>query len=112
MVRNLGGMVGDIVNNLGQNQVALGGIGALMGGGGSVAKGAVGGGVLALLAVSALRKAGQEPRPELAAQIYAASLLAIKVDTQPEQQYLEQLASGLRLAPETVRHIEDILAHA
>jgi uncharacterized membrane protein YebE (DUF533 family) len=38
-------------------------------------------------------------RPELAAELYAASLLAIDVDTPAETQYLEALASGLGLEP-------------
>jgi len=38
-------------------------------------------------------------RPELAAEIYGASLLAIEVDTPAEKRYLEQLAAGLRLGP-------------
>lgn len=43
---------------------------------------------------------------ELAAQIYAASLLAIEVDTEAEQHYMRQLAAGLKLSPEVVNHIE------
>jgi uncharacterized membrane protein YebE (DUF533 family) len=46
---------------------------------------------------------------EMAAQIYAASLLAIEVDTQAEQQYMQQLASGLGLHPQVVSHIERTL---
>ncbi len=46
---------------------------------------------------------------EMAAQIYAASLLAIEVDTQAEQQYMQQLASGLGLHPQVVSHIESTL---
>jgi uncharacterized membrane protein YebE (DUF533 family) len=38
-------------------------------------------------------------RPELAAQLYAASLLAIEVDTPAEKEYLESLAEGLGLEP-------------
>ncbi len=45
-------------------------------------------------------------RQEMAAQIYAASLLAIEVDTEAEQQYLQQLADGLRLPAEAVAHIK------
>ncbi len=37
--------------------------------------------------------------PELAAQLYAASLLAIEVDTPAEKDYLDQLAASLDLAP-------------
>ncbi len=198
---NLGGFLGDAVQNLGNNKVALGGLaalgGALLGGGKGASRGAIGGGVmatLAMLAVSALKKSGQqaaqqpaafyeEPtseqlqemdaeakiivraminaakadgqidreelqriigkldddglteeekmffqreaeapldlegvvasaagRPEMAAQIYAASLLAIEVDTAAEQQYLERLAQGLGLAPEAVQYIEETLA--
>ncbi len=198
---NLGGFLGDAVQNLGNNKVALGGLaalgGALLGGGKGASRGAIGGGVmatLAMLAMSALKKSGQqtsqqpaafyeEPtpeqlqqmdaeakiivramitaakadgqidreelqriigkldddglteeekmffqkeaeapldlegvvasaagRPEMAAQIYAASLLAIEVDTAAEQQYLERLAQGLGLAPEAVQYIEETLA--
>jgi uncharacterized membrane protein YebE (DUF533 family) len=37
--------------------------------------------------------------PEMAAQVYAASLLAIVVDTPEEENYLAQLAASLGLAP-------------
>ncbi len=37
--------------------------------------------------------------PTLAAQVYAASLLAIEVDTPAEEQYLARLAEALGLAP-------------
>ena len=46
---------------------------------------------------------------EMAAQIYAASLLAIEVDTRAEQQYMQQLASGLGLHPQVTAHIERTL---
>jgi uncharacterized membrane protein YebE (DUF533 family) len=196
----LGGMFGEVLGSLGNNKAALGGLGALggalLGGGSKSAKGAIGGGVLAMLAslaMSALKKSGQEParapqalfdpetpeqeqeleddantlvkaminaaksdgaidqaelqkivgkfeedglteedknffmrestspldlkgvvasaggRPEMAAQIYAASLLAIEVDTQHEQQYMQQLAKGLRLPSSTVSYIEQTL---
>lgn len=196
----LGGMLGDVLGNLSNNKAALGGLGALggalLGGGKSSAKGAIGGGALAMLAslaFSALKSAGQAPaqppkallqmqtaeqekeldddanilvkaminaakadgaidqkelqkiigkfeedgltqedkdffmtesarpldlsglvasaagRPNLAAQIYAASLLAIEVDTPAEELYMQNLASGLRLAPETVSYIETSL---
>lgn len=42
---------------------------------------------------------------DVAAQIYAASLLAIEVDTPAEKAYLEQLADGLGLAPEVTQQI-------
>ncbi len=196
----LGGVLGDVIGSLGNNKAVLGGLGALagalLGGGKSASRGAVGGGglaVLASLALSALKKAGQAPsRPprallepqtpddqqaleqdaeiivkaminaakadgridqqeiekiigkldddgltreekdffvseankpldlegviasaggqsDMAAQIYAASLLAIEVDTPAEQQYMQQLASGLGLDPQVAAHIEQML---
>ena len=48
-------------------------------------------------------------RPELGAQIYAASLLAIDVDTPEEIAYLRDLASGLGLSPQVIGHIEKSL---
>ncbi len=48
-------------------------------------------------------------RPELAAQIYTASLLAIEVDTPAEQQYMQQLAEGLGLDPKVIEHIHKLL---
>ena len=41
--------------------------------------------------------AAAKGKPELAAQLYAASLLAIEVDTPAEKEYLAQLASSLGL---------------
>jgi uncharacterized membrane protein YebE (DUF533 family) len=43
--------------------------------------------------------------PELAAQLYSASLLAIEVDTPAEKQYLEELAAALGLEPEVVQRL-------
>ena len=197
---DLGGMLGDVLGSLGNNKAALGGLGALagalLGGGKSASRGAVGGGGLAMLAslaFSALKKAGQAPArpprallepqtpqeqqalendaeiivkaiinaakadgkidqkeierivgkldddgltpeekdffiteankpldlnsvvasagndPEQAAQIYAASFLAIEVDTRAEQAYMQQLASGLGLHPQVASHIERTL---
>jgi len=48
-------------------------------------------------------------RPDLAAQIYTASLLAIEVDTPAEQQYMQQLAEGLGLDPRVTDHIHQFL---
>ncbi len=48
-------------------------------------------------------------RPELAAEIYAASLMAIEVDTPAEKDYLRDLASGLQLAPEVIRRVEQMV---
>lgn len=66
----LGGVLGDVLGSLGNNKAAVGGLGALagavLGGGSSSAKGAIGGGGLAMLAslaFSALKKAGQAPEP-------------------------------------------------
>ena len=196
----LGGILGDVLGSLGNNKAALGGLGALagalLGGGRSATRGAVGGGGLAMLAslaFSALKKAGQAPsqaprallepqtpqeqqalendaeiivkaminaakadgridqaeidkivgklekgglsaeeknffmaeankplelggvvasagnQPDMAAQIYAASLLAIEVDTAAEQNYMQQLASGLGLHPQVASYIESTL---
>jgi uncharacterized membrane protein YebE (DUF533 family) len=45
-------------------------------------------------------------RPELAAQMYAASLMAIEVDTPAERAYLQQLAGGFGLDARVVQRIE------
>lgn len=47
--------------------------------------------------------AGQQ---ELAAQLYAAALLAIEVDTQAEQNYMRRLADGLGLTPGTAHRLQ------
>jgi len=195
-----GGSLNDLMGSLGSNKAALGGLGALagalLGGGKSTTRGAVGGGGLAMLAslaFSALKKTGQAPsqaprallepqtpqeqqaleddagiivkaminaakadgqidqaeidkivgklekgglsakeknffmaeankpidiggvvasagnQPDMAAQIYAASLMAVEVDTQAEQAYMQQLASGLGLHPQVVSYIERTL---
>jgi uncharacterized membrane protein YebE (DUF533 family) len=44
--------------------------------------------------------------PEMAAQIYTASLLAIEVDTAAEERYMDELARGLRLPKQSVDFIE------
>jgi uncharacterized membrane protein YebE (DUF533 family) len=44
-------------------------------------------------------------KPELAAQLYGASLLAIEVDTPAEKEYLDQLATALGLEPEVTQRI-------
>jgi len=48
-------------------------------------------------------------RPELAAEMYGASLLAIEVDTPAEKKYLEQLAAGLRVSPEVAQRIQEMV---
>jgi uncharacterized membrane protein YebE (DUF533 family) len=47
--------------------------------------------------------------PMVGAQVYAASLLSIEVDTAAEQDYLRRLAAGLQLGPEAVARIHQIL---
>jgi uncharacterized membrane protein YebE (DUF533 family) len=44
--------------------------------------------------------------PQLAAQLYAASLLGIEVDTPGERAYLEDLANKLGLVPQAVANLE------
>ena len=51
-------------------------------------------------------------KPEMAAQIYAASLLAIEVDTSAEQRYMQKLASGLGLNSQVTGNIEGFLGMA
>jgi uncharacterized membrane protein YebE (DUF533 family) len=51
-------------------------------------------------------------KPELAAQLYSASLLAIEVDTPEEEKYLEQLAAALGLEPEVVQRLHQELGLA
>jgi uncharacterized membrane protein YebE (DUF533 family) len=49
------------------------------------------------------------PGPQVAVQVYAASLLAIEVDTAAERQYLRRLAHGLRLDASVVRRVHACL---
>lgn len=51
----------------------------------------------------------QVQTPELAAEVYAASLLAIEVDTPTEEAYLQQLAQKLKLHPIVVDHLHQQL---
>jgi uncharacterized membrane protein YebE (DUF533 family) len=53
--------------------------------------------------------AAAKRRPELAAEIYAASLLAVEVDTPAEKVYLTQLAQGLGLSAEVSQRIEQMV---
>lgn len=48
-------------------------------------------------------------QPELAAQMYAASLMAIEVDTQKEKDYLNELASGLALDAQVTGRIQQLV---
>jgi uncharacterized membrane protein YebE (DUF533 family) len=50
--------------------------------------------------------------PEVAVQIYSASLLAIEVDTPAEKEYLQKLAQKLNLDAETVRRVHEALGVA
>ncbi len=45
-------------------------------------------------------------RPELAAQVYSASLMAITVDTDAERRYLTKLGQSMGLTPEVMRNLE------
>ncbi|MBQ3450435.1 MAG: tellurite resistance TerB family protein, partial [Synergistaceae bacterium] len=47
-------------------------------------------------------------RPDLAAQIYSASLMAIEVDTDAEKIYLSKLANALGLSPQVIQNIEQL----
>jgi uncharacterized membrane protein YebE (DUF533 family) len=47
--------------------------------------------------------------PEVAAQLYAASLLAIEVDTAAERDYLRQLANGLGLDDRIVQRLHQMM---
>ena len=48
--------------------------------------------------------------PAMAQQVYAVSLTAIDLDTNPEARYLDALARGLGVAPETCNRIHDELS--
>lgn len=50
--------------------------------------------------------------PEVAAEVYAASLLAIEVDTDAERSYLQQLARRTGLQPEVVQQIHQAMGVA
>jgi uncharacterized membrane protein YebE (DUF533 family) len=51
----------------------------------------------------------QVEAPDLAAEVYAASLLAIEVDTPAERAYLDRLAGALKLDRSARQHIERVL---
>jgi uncharacterized membrane protein YebE (DUF533 family) len=53
--------------------------------------------------------AAGQGHPNLSAELYAASLMAIEVDTPAEKAYLANLASGLGLAPAVTRRIEEMV---
>lgn len=47
-------------------------------------------------------------RPDLAAQVYSASLMAIEVDTRAERNYLDNLAHSMGLSQDVVNNIEQL----
>ena len=47
-------------------------------------------------------------RPDLAAQVYSASLMAIDVDTEAEKKYLEKLAKAMGLNSAVINNIEQL----
>jgi uncharacterized membrane protein YebE (DUF533 family) len=53
--------------------------------------------------------AAVQGKPELAAEMYGASLLAIEVDTPAEKRYLDQLAAGLGLHVEVTQRIREVV---
>ena len=54
----------------------------------------------------------QVPNPQVAVQVYAASLLAVEVDTPVEEAYLTQLAHKLGLPPQAVAEVNRVLGLA
>lgn len=55
---------------------------------------------------------GAVSSPQVAAQVYAASLMAVELDTPQERQYLSDLASKLGLDDEVVQHIHNAVGLA
>jgi len=49
------------------------------------------------------------PNKQVASQVYAASLLAIEVDTDQERRYLQDLASALGLDGQAVAYLHSAL---
>ena len=47
-------------------------------------------------------------RPDLAAQVYSASLMAIEVDTEAEKRYLDKLAKAMGLNSNIINNIEQL----
>ncbi|MBQ7594753.1 MAG: tellurite resistance TerB family protein [Synergistaceae bacterium] len=47
-------------------------------------------------------------RPELAAEVYSASVMTIDVDTQAERNYLDKLAKAMGLSQDVVNQIENL----
>lgn len=55
--------------------------------------------------------ASAQGKPELAAQIYGATLMAIEVDTPSERAYLDQLAGGMGLSPQVTGRIQELVGY-
>ena len=55
------------------------------------------------------RLIGEVGSKEVAVELYAASLLAIEVDTAAERDYLRRLAQGLNLPPSAVQRVHQVL---
>ncbi len=53
--------------------------------------------------------AAAKGNPQLGAQLYAASLLAIEVDTPGERAYLENFAKSIGLVPQAVTNLENTM---
>ena len=53
--------------------------------------------------------AAAKGNPQLAAQLYAASLLGIEVDTPGERAYLEDFAKRIGLVPQAVTNLENTM---
>ncbi|WP_338115378.1 DUF533 domain-containing protein [Thiocystis minor] len=49
------------------------------------------------------------PNQQVAAQLYTASLMAITVDTDAERRYLAELASKLKLEPQVVAYLHQVM---
>ena len=47
-------------------------------------------------------------RPDMAAQVYSASLMAIEVDTEAERRYLDNLAGAMGMSQRVVQNIKEI----
>ncbi len=56
-----------------------------------------------------IRDVNKLGKPEVAIEVYAASLLAIEVDTPAEREYLARLASELRIPADAVKQVHDAL---
>jgi uncharacterized membrane protein YebE (DUF533 family) len=54
----------------------------------------------------------EAPNPQTAVEVYAASLLAIEVDTPAEREYLRRLAQGLGLEESAVQRLHAALGVA